>query len=52
MHNPHLLVSKMVQREREQARLHRHDWKRPPELKPPHLVRRAIAAARRLGRDE
>jgi hypothetical protein len=51
MHNPNLLVSKMVQHEREHARLHRHDWKRPPEPKPPHLVRRAIAAARRLGRD-
>lgn len=52
MHNPHLLVSKMVARQREHARLHRDDWKRPPEPKLPHLVRRAIAAARRLGRDE
>jgi hypothetical protein len=52
MHNPQLLVSRMVAREHEHARLNRHAWKRPPEPKPQPLVRRAIAAARRLWTDE
>ena len=52
MHNPHLLVSKMVARQHEHGRLNLHAWKRPPEPKPQPLVRRTIAAARRLWTNE
>jgi hypothetical protein len=52
MHNPHLLVSRMVARDHEHARFNRHAWKRFSEPKPQPLVRRTTAAARRLWTNE